>query len=103
VGFPCGILHSVGAACVPFNLPHDGPSTRSPSVWRPFPSLSTLPHRLAELAEPYYVFKGAGYDVTLASPKGGAVPIDAASLQGDFNTPEAQRFAKDGGWGDGSG
>lgn len=47
---------------------------------------------ISELAEPYYVFKDAGYDVTIASPNGGAVPIDAASLEGDFYTPEAKRF-----------
>lgn len=47
---------------------------------------------ISELAEPYYVFKEAGYDVTIASPKGGAIPIDPASQQGDFYTSEAKRF-----------
>jgi len=50
---------------------------------------------LAELAEPYYIFKDAGYDVTLSSPKGGPIPIDAASLEGDFLTAEAKRFQQD--------
>lgn len=47
---------------------------------------------ISELAEPYYVFREAGYDVTIASPKGGPIPIDAASLEGDFYTAEAKRF-----------
>lgn len=52
--------------------------------------------RLGELAEPYWVLKDAGYDITIASPAGGAVPIDDASLQGDFKTPECDRFLDDG-------
>ncbi len=32
---------------------------------------------------PYYVFKNAGFDVTVASIKGGQIPIDEASLQGE--------------------
>jgi hypothetical protein len=52
--------------------------------------------RLGELAEPYFVLKDAGYDVTIASPAGGAVPIDEASLQGDFKTPECDRMLNDG-------
>jgi hypothetical protein len=42
------------------------------------------------------VLKDAGYDVTIASPAGGAVPIDDASLQGDFKTPECDRMLNDG-------
>lgn len=47
---------------------------------------------ISELAEPYYIFKEAGYDVTIASPQGGAIPIDPASLEGDYYTGEAKRF-----------
>lgn len=54
--------------------------------------------RLGELAEPYWILKDAGYDVTIASPAGGAVPIDQASLQGDFKTPECDRMMEDGGF-----
>jgi putative intracellular protease/amidase len=50
---------------------------------------------LGELAEPYWVLKDAGYDITVASPAGGAVPIDDASLQGDFKTPECDRMMED--------
>jgi putative intracellular protease/amidase len=50
---------------------------------------------LGELAEPYWVLKDAGYDITIASPNGGAVPIDPASLEGDFKTPEAERMLSD--------
>jgi hypothetical protein len=42
------------------------------------------------------VLKDAGYDITIASPAGGAVPIDDASLQGDFKTPECDRMMEDG-------
>lgn len=31
---------------------------------------------LEELAAPYYVFKDAGVEVTLASPQGGQPPLD---------------------------
>ncbi len=42
----------------------------------------------------------AGYDVTIVSPKGGPIPIDPASLEGDFYTAEAKRFLEaDGGLG----
>ncbi|MBB3398064.1 putative intracellular protease/amidase [Rhizobium sp. BK060] len=34
---------------------------------------------LEEFAAPYYVFKDAGADITLASPKGGQPPIDPKS------------------------
>jgi putative intracellular protease/amidase len=41
---------------------------------------------LEELAAPYYVFKDAGAQITLASPKGGRPPLDprvsAAQLAG---------------------
>ncbi|GBF88803.1 hypothetical protein Rsub_01704 [Raphidocelis subcapitata] len=50
---------------------------------------------LSELAEPYYAFRAAGYDVTIASPRGGAVPLDPASLEGEAATPAAHRFLED--------
>ena len=31
---------------------------------------------LSELTHPYYVFKEAGYQIDIASPKGGPAPID---------------------------
>ena len=36
---------------------------------------------LEEFASPYYEFVDNGYDVTIASPKGGKPPIDPKSLQ----------------------
>ena len=39
---------------------------------------------ISELAEPYTVFTKAGFDVTIASIAGGAVPIDAGSLAEPF-------------------
>ena len=50
---------------------------------------------LAELAEPYYIFKEAGHEVTIASPAGGSIPIDAGSMGGDFFTAEAKKFMHD--------
>lgn len=50
---------------------------------------------IEELASPYYQFKKAGYDVVLASPTGGAVPIDAASLADGFFTDDAKKFMHD--------
>ena len=50
---------------------------------------------LSEMAEPYYAFKAAGIEVQIASTKGGAVPIDAGSMGGDFFTADARRFMHD--------
>jgi putative intracellular protease/amidase len=36
---------------------------------------------LEELAAPYYVFKDAGVEITLASPKGGRPPLDPKSAE----------------------
>jgi putative intracellular protease/amidase len=49
-----------------------------------------------ELALPYYAFIDAGHSVTLASPLGGAVPVDAGSVkaQGE-NHPSVDRFLLD--------
>ena len=35
---------------------------------------------LAELAEPYYIFTEAGFDITIASPLGGSIPVDPGSM-----------------------
>ena len=35
---------------------------------------------LEEFAAPYYVFKDAGADVTLASPQGGQPPLDLSLI-----------------------
>lgn len=50
---------------------------------------------LEELAVPYYVFKEAGYEITLASPKGGQPPLDPKSNEPDFQTDETRRFEAD--------
>jgi putative intracellular protease/amidase len=50
---------------------------------------------LEELAAPYYAFRKAGAHVTLASPMGGAAPIDPASLDSGFQSEATQRFAAD--------
>ena len=50
---------------------------------------------LEELAAPYYVFVDAGAEVTLASPKGGAAPLDPKSSQPDAQTDATRRFEAD--------
>ena len=50
---------------------------------------------LEELAAPYYVFKDAGYEITLASPKGGEPPLDPKSNEPDFQTDATRRFEAD--------
>jgi putative intracellular protease/amidase len=50
---------------------------------------------LEEFAAPYYVFKDAGADVTLASPKGGQPPLDPKSDDADAQTDDTRRFKSD--------
>jgi putative intracellular protease/amidase len=50
---------------------------------------------LEEFAAPYYTFRDAGADVTLASPMGGQPPIDPASEAGDAETDATRRFWED--------
>ncbi len=50
---------------------------------------------LEELAAPYYVFKDAGVEITLASPKGGRPPLDPKSNEPEFRTDLTRRFEKD--------
>jgi putative intracellular protease/amidase len=51
---------------------------------------------LEEMAAPYYVFKDAGAQITLASPKGGRPPLDPKSNEPEFQTDITRRFEKDG-------
>lgn len=50
---------------------------------------------LEELAAPYYVFKDAGAEITLASPKGGQPPLDPKSDEPMFQTELTRRFSAD--------
>ncbi|SAI71671.1 General stress protein 18 [Bordetella ansorpii] len=50
---------------------------------------------LEELAAPYYVFKEAGYAITLASPNGGQPPLDPKSNEPAFQTDDTRRFQAD--------
>ena len=50
---------------------------------------------LEELAAPYYVFRDAGAQLTLASPKGGQPPLDPKSDQPDAQTAATRRFRED--------
>jgi putative intracellular protease/amidase len=48
-----------------------------------------------EVAAPYYIFKDAGYSVTIATPNGGAVTWDKNSLTKDAITPLTQKYLDD--------
>jgi len=50
---------------------------------------------LEEFAAPYYVFKDAGVEITLASPKGGQPPLDPKSDEKDSQTAATERFKTD--------
>lgn len=50
---------------------------------------------LEEFAAPYYVFKDAGAEITLASPKGGQPPLDPSSNTDDAQTEATKRFKGD--------
>jgi putative intracellular protease/amidase len=52
---------------------------------------------LEELAAPYYVFKEAGAQITLASPKGGQPPLDPKSNEPANQTDLTRRFEADAG------
>ena len=50
---------------------------------------------LEELAAPYFRFRDAGADITLASPKGGQPPLDPNSQVPDALTEATKRFEGD--------
>lgn len=50
---------------------------------------------LEEFAAPYFVFRDAGVELTLASPKGGQPPVDPKSELPENQTEAMVRFKKD--------
>ncbi|WP_157217435.1 type 1 glutamine amidotransferase domain-containing protein [Flavisphingomonas formosensis] len=50
---------------------------------------------MEELAAPYWRFRDAGYAVTIASPKGGAAPIDPMSVEDNWLSDAGRRFRAD--------
>jgi putative intracellular protease/amidase len=52
---------------------------------------------LEEFAAPYFVFRDAGVDLTLSSPKGGQPPVDPKSDLPENQTPAMTRFKQDAG------
>lgn len=50
---------------------------------------------LEEFAAPYFVFRDAGVDLTLASPKGGQPPVDPKSDLPENQTEAMARFKQD--------
>lgn len=49
----------------------------------------------SELTVPYYAFLDSGLEVDIASPKGGAVPIEPFTMGWPIATPEDTRFKND--------
>jgi len=62
-------------------------------------SLGSTGHKtgfwIEEFASPYYLLTDKGYNVTLASPKGGQPPIDPTSAAENAATASTNRFDKD--------
>jgi putative intracellular protease/amidase len=52
---------------------------------------------LEEFATPYFVFRDAGADITLATPKGGQPPLDPKSDEPSAQTEATERFKRDAG------
>ncbi len=50
---------------------------------------------IEEFAAPYYIFKDAGAEITLASPKGGQPPVDPKSAEPSNQTDATKRFDAD--------
>lgn len=50
---------------------------------------------LEEFASPYYVFKDAGVEITLLTPKGGQPPLDPKSNDQENQTEATRRFKDD--------
>jgi hypothetical protein len=50
---------------------------------------------LEELAAPYFFFRDAGVEITLASPKGGQPPLDPKSNEPEVQTDDTRRFEQD--------
>ncbi|MGK2309557.1 type 1 glutamine amidotransferase domain-containing protein [Cutibacterium sp. V970] len=50
---------------------------------------------LEEFAAPYYVFRDARHEITLASPKGGQPPVDPTSALPQMQTDATRRFEAD--------
>jgi putative intracellular protease/amidase len=50
---------------------------------------------LEEFAAPYYLFQGAGVEITVASPQGGKAPVDPKSIQPDYLTETTKKFLAD--------
>src|SRR5689334_5584133 len=50
---------------------------------------------LEEFAAPYFVFKDAGVELTMASPKGGQPPLDPKSDLPENQTTATTRFKQD--------
>lgn len=50
---------------------------------------------LEEFTDPYYKFIDSGYEVTIASPRGGKPPVDPKSTQKENQSESTKRFEKD--------
>lgn len=48
-----------------------------------------------ELAAPYYILTESGYEVVIASPRGGEAPIDLLSMKPPYTSKYTERFLND--------
>ena len=83
----CSVMRVCVCVCVCWR----GPVTLAASCCARFPRL-----RAEEVMAPYYYFLEAGCSVTIASIKGGEIPMDEASLNPPFVTKEVEKFILDG-------
>jgi putative intracellular protease/amidase len=79
-----GIVMSKNILFIVTSNAHMGASGKATGIWA------------EELATPYYAMLDAGFTVDIASPKGGAVPMDPGSVKAaGSNSPEVDRFFND--------
>lgn len=50
---------------------------------------------LDEFVAPYYVFAISGAEITIASPRGGKIPVDPESLKEEVQTEDTKRYQSD--------
>jgi putative intracellular protease/amidase len=85
-----------GASSMTANQGDSHEGTDGHHIPRPTGEHRTKDGLLARRARaPYYVFKDAGVEITLASPKGGRPPLDPKSNESESRTDLTLRFEKD--------
>ena len=76
-------MYEKSSFCFDFSLNQLGDTGKKTGFW------------MEEFASPFYEFIDNGYDVTIASPKGGQPPVDPKSNLEEWQTDSTRRFQKD--------